>query len=83
MKRSFSKISGNGYQTPAKYRRLNNDERQANEDINQIRRDIQEIKDDIYSIRNDLDKMKASIQEIKLFVGMEYRKFPNPPSYIF
>ena len=85
MKRSFSIMSNDNscYNQPIKYRRLNNNDKMPNKEVYQIKAEIQSLRNEINTIKHELMDIKSTLKDIKLFVGMEYKKFTNPPSYIF
>lgn len=85
MKRSFSQFNNNNIQLqPLKYRKLNNNNRMTMDmnNINILRGEIYEMRKDIDLIKREMRELKDMIKEVRIFVGMEYKKFDNECSYI-
>ena len=52
-------------------------------DLYVIKKEIQYIRQEINEIQQNIQDVKNQLQEIKYFIGMEHKKFTNPPSYIY
>lgn len=77
MKRRLSEIN-DIYKPDSKRRRLTYNN---NNNMNEIRNEIFNMKLEIREMRNNIKNIYDMIKEIRLFVGLEYKKFDTKPSY--